>query len=74
MSDNEKSYITDDGEAMELDAAFFAGAKRGRPAMPESEKKTRVNIFLDKDVLAHFKATGPGWQTRVNEKLREALE
>jgi uncharacterized protein (DUF4415 family) len=28
---------------------------------------------VDADVLAAFKATGPGWQTRINALLREAV-
>lgn len=66
--------IDHDGEVRELKAEDFAKAKRGRPSMPESEKKQRVTIFLDRDVLAHYKSTGKGWHTRVNEKLREDLK
>jgi uncharacterized protein (DUF4415 family) len=29
---------------------------------------------VDADVLAAFKATGPGWQTRINAVLRSAVE
>lgn len=42
--------------------------RRGRP--PKIDPKEVVNIRLDKDVLAHFKKAGPGWQTRINEALR----
>ncbi|MGQ9365555.1 BrnA antitoxin family protein [Azospirillum sp. ST 5-10] len=45
-------------------------ARRGRP--PADATKTPTTIRLDADVLAHFKATGPGWQTRINEALRPA--
>jgi uncharacterized protein (DUF4415 family) len=44
---------------------------RGRPA--GSGTKEQVAIRLDHDVLAALRATGPGWQTRVNDALREAL-
>ncbi len=30
------------------------------------------SIRIDRDVLQAFKATGPGWQTRMNEALAEA--
>ncbi len=41
--------------------------RRGlRPAAP----KTSVALRLDADVLAWFKAQGPGYQTRVNAVLR----
>jgi uncharacterized protein (DUF4415 family) len=29
---------------------------------------------VDADVLAAFKATGPGWQTRINAVLRQAVQ
>tara|TARA_R110000772_G_scaffold158266_4_gene269484 strand:+ start:5462 stop:5614 length:153 start_codon:yes stop_codon:yes gene_type:complete len=42
----------------------------GRPRSAKPKKP--VSIRLDQDVLAKFKATGPGWQSRINEALREA--
>lgn len=42
---------------------------RGRP---KAERvKTSVTIRLDADVVERYKADGPGWQTRMNEDLRE---
>jgi uncharacterized protein (DUF4415 family) len=46
--------------------------KPGRPVGALSSSKTQVTLRLDTDVLAKFKATGPGWQTRVNDALRKA--
>ena len=46
--------------------------KGGRPKLPDSARKRRVTIMLDPDVLEHFKATGKGWQTRINAALRKA--
>lgn len=31
-----------------------------------------ISVRLDRDVLARFRATGAGWQSRMNEALREA--
>lgn len=45
---------------------------RGRPKAAET--KIHVNLRLDADVLEAFKATGRGWQTRVNRALREWLK
>jgi uncharacterized protein (DUF4415 family) len=42
----------------------------GRPR--GSGKKELVTIRLDRDVLQHFRAGGPGWQTRLNDALRAA--
>jgi len=40
---------------------------------PKSENpKVAVSLRLDQEIVARFKATGPGWQTRMNEALREA--
>ncbi len=45
---------------------------RGRP---KSDKpKEHVNMRLDPDVLAHFRAGGPGWQSRINATLRKAAK
>lgn len=46
--------------------------KRGRPAL--AQPKTPVNIRLDTDVLVAFKGTGAGWQTRMNNALRDWLK
>jgi uncharacterized protein (DUF4415 family) len=43
----------------------------GRPKATTT--KVPVTMRLDADVLAYFKSTGPGWQTRMGEVLaREA--
>ncbi len=39
----------------------------GRPA--KAARKIRVAVRLDPDVVDHFRATGPGWQTRINDAL-----
>lgn len=42
---------------------------RGRPAV-ESPKR-RISLRLDPDVIDAFKATGKGWQGRINDALRK---
>ncbi|WP_413993763.1 BrnA antitoxin family protein [Labrys okinawensis] len=37
------------------------------------KSKERVTIDLDIDVVSMFRATGRGWQTRMNAALREWL-
>jgi uncharacterized protein (DUF4415 family) len=37
-------------------------------------KKEQVALRVSPDVLAAFRATGRGWQTRMNEALREWLK
>jgi uncharacterized protein (DUF4415 family) len=43
--------------------------RRGRPA---GETKTQVSLRIDNDVLAAFRAEGPGWQSRMNAALKKA--
>lgn len=50
--------------------AAFPKSKGGRPA---GSNKEQVALRLDNDVLAKLRASGRGWQTRVNEILRAAL-
>ena len=45
---------------------------RGRPAGSKTSEKQLVSLRLDKDVIAKFRAGGPGWQSRINETLRRA--
>jgi uncharacterized protein (DUF4415 family) len=45
---------------------------RGRPKLAAPKKA--VSLRLDQDVLAYFRATGAGWQRRVNAVLRKAME
>ena len=48
----------------------FAKA-RGRPKI--DHPKVAVSLRLDPDVLDHFRATGQGWQARINEALRKSI-
>ena len=50
-------------------------ARRGRPAgSVKADKKIPTTIRLDADVLNALKASGRGWQTRVNEAIRAWLK
>lgn len=46
--------------------------RRGRGRPSTGKARTPVTLRLDADVLEKFRATGPGWQTRINEALRAA--
>lgn len=57
----------------EMNAGVAADLKRrGRPL--GSGNKEQVAIRFDNDVLAAFRAAGPGWQTRMNAALRDWLK
>ena len=45
---------------------------RGRPAV--AAPKRQISLRLDPDVIDAFKATGKGWQGRINEALRKAAK
>lgn len=42
--------------------------RRGRPKLPN--KKQTVSLRLDPDVIEAFRATGQGWQSRMNDVLQ----
>ena len=57
-----------------------------RPAAPKSVEtaparvpgalpnaKELVSLRIDRDILDHFQADGPGWQERINDALRRAV-
>ncbi len=70
----------DPDDAPELTDAFFERAdvyagdrlvRRGRPKAAAT--KESVKLRLDADLLAALRATGDGWQTRINDTLRASL-
>lgn len=64
--------IGQDRDTYEPSASEIASMKRpGRPL--GSGSKTQVTLRLDTAALEAFKATGAGWQTRINALLREAV-
>jgi uncharacterized protein (DUF4415 family) len=65
----------DSVESPSLDTAFIAGMKRSVHARGPQKKPTKrlVSLRLDPDVIDRFRATGPGWQARINDTLRSHL-
>lgn len=68
----------DPDDAPKLTPAWFAGAelregdkviRRGRPRLAKPKKL--VSLRLDHDLVEWFKASGEGWQTRINDELRK---
>ena len=64
------------GEEWFQSASLYEGEKLIRKGgRPKSETpKVAVHIRLDADIVQHFRASGPGWQTRLNEALRHTME
>jgi uncharacterized protein (DUF4415 family) len=46
------------------------GRPVGRPKL--EQPKRAINIRVDADVIDAFRASGAGWQTRMNQALRKA--
>lgn len=62
-------------EAMLDRAEIKVGGKvvqRGRPPFG-SAPKVSVTLRLDPDIIETYRATGPGWQRRINDSLRRGL-
>ncbi len=65
--------IAADPDTYELGAADLKQMKKiGRPKAEIT--KERITIRLSPDVLERFRATGTGWQTRVDAALRDWLK
>lgn len=65
--------IDADPDTYELSKSEFQELKRvGRPRA--ANPKVLLSVRYDKDIVDAFKARGPGWQTRMNEALREWLK
>lgn len=64
LSDPDNPPLTDDQLAR-------MRPMRGRPRL--ARPKVALTMRVDADVLDALKRSGPGWQTRVNSLLRDAL-
>jgi len=56
-----------------LDAMREHRRRQGERGPQKAPTKKLVSLRLDQDVLERAKAGGPGWQTRINDILRDAL-
>ena len=43
-----------------------------KPAIPNA--KELVSLKIDRAILEHFQKDGPGWQERINDTLRTAID
>jgi len=73
-------YDPNDAEATR---AFFERAglirggkvlRRGKRGPQKAPTKKLVSLRLSPEVVDHFKASGPGWQTRIDETLVKAIK
>ena len=52
------------------DLAESIRRSRGRPKV--AAPRQQISLRLDPDVIEKFKATGKGWQSRINDVLKAA--
>lgn len=70
LTDEELARMRPAHEVIPEFLAKWLRRKRGRP--PVNAPKKQVTLRLDQDVIEHFRSSGPGWQTRINDVLRKA--
>lgn len=76
--------VDEDGEVRELTAEDFRHFRpssdfpelveaferaRGQRGPQKAPVKDRIGLRLDHAVVEHFRSTGPGWQSRINDIL-----
>ncbi|WP_134682144.1 BrnA antitoxin family protein [Paracoccus ravus] len=77
-SDPDAPEATDDQIArakpfQEVFPELASNLRKNLGGRPRSENpKVAVSLRLDQEVVARFKAQGPGWQSRMNQALRSA--
>jgi len=85
MAKKKKRDFVDDPEMTKKDFARARSLKANMPDVVEAMKrsrgrpkleqpKERVSLRLDPEIVAAYKATGAGWQSRINDTLARALE
>jgi uncharacterized protein (DUF4415 family) len=82
-----KKDLREVGDNPELTKADFAKARPFAEVFPDLSKSIRkgrgpnksptkklVSLRLSPEVIEHFKSTGSGWQSRIDETLRKAVK
>jgi uncharacterized protein (DUF4415 family) len=76
VSDNPELTKADFAKARPFAEVFpdlSASVRKGRGPNKLPTKKL-VSLRLSREVIEHFKATGEGWQSRIDETLRKAVK
>ncbi|MEH3046510.1 BrnA antitoxin family protein [Sphingomonas adhaesiva] len=73
VSDNPELTADDIASAVPFVDAFPDLAAKMRATRGPQKKPTKqpITLRLDGDILDRFRATGPGWQVRINDALRK---
>lgn len=70
----EKAVVVHDGSFEAVRKELQAVRRRGERGSQKAPTKERITIRLSADVVAQFRASGPGWQTRIDQALQEWLK
>jgi len=76
VSDNPELTKADFARARPFPEVFpdlAASLRKGRGPNKSPTKKL-VSLRLSPEVIEHFKSTGSGWQSRIDETLRKAVK
>lgn len=65
----DRAQFSDGGKV--LRKASGTWSKPGRP--PLANPKQQITLRLDPEVIEKFRASGKGWQSRINQELRKVL-
>jgi uncharacterized protein (DUF4415 family) len=57
-------------EVLPMDTAEAVRRYRGQRGPQQRPTKELISLRVDRDVVAAYRATGTGWQTRANEALK----
>ncbi|MDQ0420175.1 uncharacterized protein (DUF4415 family) [Peteryoungia aggregata LMG 23059] len=88
--DQDLPLTDEDGEVREMTLEDFSAFRPTRALVPEvverwertrgqrgpqkAPVKERVGLRLNRDVVEHFRQTGPGWQSRINDVLEDYVK
>ena len=83
FSQEDWDEVSDNPELTEAELATGKPFSEAFPELAASIKRTRgkqksptkelVSLRVDRETLTAYRATGPGWQSRMNKALRDAL-
>jgi uncharacterized protein (DUF4415 family) len=86
MSENKRNISStwvDQDDAPELDDLFFQEAdlyqgnkliRHGRGRPKQADRKVLLSVRYSPEVIAYFRQTGEGWQTRMDAVLKEYVQ
>jgi uncharacterized protein (DUF4415 family) len=76
MTDEEitAAALSDPDNPPTTDEEWGRARRGGRPQMAAEDRKVLLSLRLDPEVVEQFRATGPGWQTRMGEVLANHIK